>query len=182
MDSKYVYCASAKYLNNYGDTTGYFQIARSFINSFDIANTDDYWIKSLEKSTNEINVYTVKKHDGKQHDGTNYCIGFGPSQQGGFYRGPFYRDDGAMFLAYDYLAHPDTLHFKDILLLNKDWYSYTPTAEGQIYFVPADKVPTERYNIQFGYILLQDSVKECYEFYHQSLEVTPKNESVNTEP
>lgn len=94
----------------------------------------------------------------------------GVSSSIGFYRGPFFRDDGALLLAFDYLVHPDSLHHQDVMLLNNDWYSHTPTPEGQIYFVPADKVPGEKYNIKFGYILSQDSVtgKSLLTFYHQT--------------
>jgi hypothetical protein len=181
-NNSYLYQLKTRYQNNTGDTTGYAQIASSFINSFRTIDTDNYWIEKSEHSTSPINFFTTTQRDEKKDEGDQYCVRVGPSKQLGFYRGPFYRDDGAMFLAYDYLVHPDTLHFKDVLFLNKDWYSHTPTSKGQIYFVPAKNLPGENFNIKFGYILLQDSVNECYELHHQSLEVNLKiNESVNTE-
>lgn len=50
-------------------------------------------------------------------------------------------------MAYDYLIHGDSLHYKDIMLVNKDWYSHAPSPQGQIYFVPADRIPAEEYDI-----------------------------------
>lgn len=179
-NNSYLYQIKTRYPNNTGDTTGYARIASSFINSFHVTDTDSYWITKLEASASPITFYNVKQYDGVKRERKRYCITIGPDQQRGFFRGPFYRDDGAMFLAYDYLVHADTLHLQDILLLKNEWYSNTPTNQGQVYFLPADKIPTEKYNIKFGYILLQDSVKECYEFYHQDLEVTPQNESVKS--
>lgn len=170
----YLYKAQARFPNNTGDTTGYAQIARSFINSFRIVDTDGYWVTKLEASDSPIIFSTVSKRNEKKEEDTQYCMHIGSPGQRGFYRGPFYRDDGAMFLAYDYLVHPDSLHYQDVMLLNKDWYSHTPTADGQIYFVPAKNIPKQNFDIKFGYILLQDSVKDCYEFYHEKIEITLK--------
>jgi hypothetical protein len=178
-----LYQIKTRYPNNTGDTTGYTRIASSFINSFHVVNTDSYWISKLEASDSPIIFSTVSKRDEKKKDDdSRYCMHIGPSGRQGFYRGPLYRDDGAMFLAYDYLVHPDTLHYQDVLLLNKDWYSHTPTPEGQIYFVPNKNIPKEKYELKFGYILLEDSVNECYQFYHESLKIIPKiDEPANQE-
>jgi hypothetical protein len=175
-NNSYLYLLKTRYQNNTGDTTGYSQIASSFINSFRIVDTDSYWISRLDASDSPIIFSTASEWDQKkkkENDG-RYCMHIGSPGQQGFYRGPFYRDDGAMYLACDYLIHTDSMHYKDVLLLNKDWYSYTPTSKGQIYFVPADNIPAEKFNMKFGYMLLQDSVKECYEFYHQRLEISPR--------
>jgi hypothetical protein len=174
-NKKYLYNISATYPNNVGDTTGYYQIAMSYINSFSIVNTDSLWIAELENSSSPITYSNVNKKEKSSRENTQYCLGIGKSEQRGFYRGPFFRDDGAMFLSYDHLVHADSLHYKDILLVNKDLYSFSPTPDGQIYFVPKSNIPNGKYRIDFGYILKKDSTKECYEFYHESLEVvSPK--------
>lgn len=179
----YLYKLYSWYPNDTGDSTGYSKNALSFVHSFQIKNTDEYWIERLEASDSPIIFSTVSKRDEKkERAGSQYCMHIGPSGRQGFYRGPFYRDDGAMFLAYDYLVHPDSLHYQDVMLLNKDWYSHTPTPDGQIYFVPAKNIPEQKFDIKFGYILLQDSVKDCYEFYHEKIEIAPKiHVSSNTE-
>lgn len=181
-NDSYLYQVKTRYPNNTGDTTGYSEIASSFINSFRVVDTDKYWIDKLETSESPIILSSVSKRDKTKKDtNSRYCMHIGNPAKQGFYRGPFFRDDGAMLLAYDYLIHGDSLHYKDIMLVNKDWYSHAPSPQGQIYFVPADRIPTDKYDIQFGYILNQDSIKECYEFYHETLEVKPKNEPVKTE-
>jgi hypothetical protein len=146
----------------------------SFLNSFQIVDTDKYWAAKLEASDSPIIFSKVSNTDiNKENTDIRYCMQIGSSGAIGFYRGPFFRDDGALFVAFDNLVHPDSLHYRDVMLLNKDSYSYTPNSEGQIYFVPAKKLPEGKYTIKFGYTLQQDSVKECYEFYHEALEVSP---------
>lgn len=179
----YLYKLYSWYPNDTGDSTGYAKNALSFVKSFQIENMDEYWIERLEASDSPIIFSTVsKKDEKKERAGSQYCMHIGSSKPVGFYRGPFFRDDGAMFLAVDHLVHPDSLHYQDVLLMNRDWYSHTPTPEGHVYFVPAKNIPNEKYDIKFGYILLKDSVNECYEFYHERLEVTPKiDEQANRE-
>jgi hypothetical protein len=182
-NDSYLYQLKTRYPNNIGDTTEYARIAFSFINSFRVVDTDSYWIEKLKSSNSPINFFKASQGDEKKDEGEEYCVAIGPSKQFGFYRGPFYRDDGAIVLAYDYLVHPDSLHFKDVLFLNEDWYAHTPTSKGQIYFLPAKNIPKKTFTIKFGYILLQDSVKDCYEFYHEGLQITPQiNGRSNIEP
>ena len=172
--NSYLYQIKTRYPNNTGDTTGYASIASSFINSFRIVDTDDYWISKLEASDSPIISSSISKRDkNNPKSESQYCIDIGPPGQQGFYRGPFFREDGAMLLACDYLIHPDSLHYEDVMMINRQWYSHTPTSEGQVYFVPYKKIPEGQFNIKFGYILLQDSLEDCYRFYHQSLEVSP---------
>lgn len=174
----YLYKVDSWYPNDTGDTTGYAKNALSFINSFQVVNTDEYWITKLEASDSPIVVSTVSKRDRKTEKiGSQYCVQIGSPRPLGFYRGPFFRDDGSLFVAYDYLVHPHALHDHDVMLLNTDWYWHTPTPEGQIYFVPAKNIPGTGCSLKFGYILLEDSAKNCYEFYHESLDITP---AINT--
>jgi hypothetical protein len=169
-DNDYMYRIIAKYPNDFGDTTGYSDIARSFINSFSIENTDDYWFKKLESSNAEITYAGLRKKGSPQD--FKYCI----TEKGktrGFFRGPFFREDGALFLAQDLVEHDDSLLYKNILQIGNDTFTYEPDKEGHLYFVPADKIPDGDYILNFGYLLMKDSVSECYPFYHQSLEVAP---------
>src|SRR5690606_22718571 len=89
----------------------------------------------------------------------NLCISFGKATGlKGFSRGPFFRDDGGLLLAYDPMEHPDTLRDEDILVIERDLYTYSPDPNGQLYFVPKEKLPKEdNYRINFGYILKKDS-------------------------
>lgn len=174
--SNYIFSIMAKYSTTTGDTTGYVAIARSFINSFQIVDTDSYWLDKLETSNNTIH-YSEPLRDDKKNTANNYCMTIGRPQESLFYRGPVYRDDGAMFIASDYLIHPDTVHYENVLLLNRNIYWNVPTGEEQIYFVPASNIPKEKYTIEFGYTLLQDSSQGCSKLYHETIEENPR---VNT--
>ena len=52
-------------------------------------------------------------------------------------------------------------------------YTYSPNPEGQLYFVPKEKLPKDNYRINYGYVLKEDSVKQCYDYYYESLEIFP---------
>ncbi len=171
--SPYLYKVLAKFPNNTGDTTGYSKNAMSFINSFSIVDQDQYWINKLKKENNPIEVSSIVKFDVKKESSSEVCITIGPPTQNHFYRGPFLRDDGSMLIAFDYVSHPDSMHNEDLLLLDKNLYSYTPFNEGQIFFLPKENLPDKKYRIDFGYTLKKDSSKRCYIFHHTSLEVTP---------
>lgn len=98
-NNMYLYKVHARYPNNTGDTTGYAKIARSFINSFRIINTDSYWVQQLAKTTSPIVQGNITKLETSNQD-QNLCISLG-KQIGlrGFSRGPFFRDDGGLLLA-----------------------------------------------------------------------------------
>ncbi len=176
-NDSYLYQLKTRYPNDTGDTTGYIRIADSFINSFQVVDTENYWFAKAEALKSPVIISTVSKIDKQEkNQTTRNCIEIIRPGAHGFYKGPFFRDDGAMFIAYDYVAHPDSLHNEDMLIIGKDLYKQPPMSEGQIFFVPADKLPTERYNLKFGYTLLQDSTNSCYKLYHQNLEIVPASE------
>lgn len=173
-DQKYLYNVLVTYPNNTGDTTGYARIANSFINSFSVVNTDSLWIAEFEKSTSPITYSSASKMEGTRTKDSRYCLSIENDEKPGFYRGPILRHDGALLLPFDYLIDPDSLHYSDVLLIDDRIYSFDPTKGGQVYFIPADKVPKSSYRIDFGYTLKKDSLKECYQFYHHTLQITPQ--------
>lgn len=169
----FLYQVGASFPHDTGDTTGYFHIAKSFLHSFRIEDTDRYWFDKLEQSTSPIIHTFVRSTKITKGGHLTNCMRMKDSVQRGFYRGPFFRDDGALFLAFDNIDHPDSLLSESVLIIGKDSYSYKPELSGQLFFVPTDNLPRERYWINFGYLLKQDSLDECKEFYFQSLEVNP---------
>jgi hypothetical protein len=172
---EYLYQCKAVFFNATGDTTGYSTIASSFISSFRVVETDDHWISKPESSDSKIIVtQVVKKADKRKMEEDEYCISIGPSTAAGFYRGPIYRDDGAILIAYEYLLHPDSLHYRDGVMLNEKWYWTKPGPTRQIFFVPTQHIPKGKFTIDFGYLLSQDSAKECYHYYYDRLEVESK--------
>jgi hypothetical protein len=174
LDESYLYYVSVKYPNNTGDSTGYCQIARSYLNSFRVVNTDSLWIAEFEKSNSAITYSSATKRDGARDKDSRYCLTIEKAEQPGFYRGPIFRDDGALLLPFDYLLDSDTLHFSDILMINEGIYSFDPINDGQVYFIPTNRLPKSAYRIEFGYTLKKDSLKECYQFYHHSLQLQPQ--------
>jgi hypothetical protein len=177
----FLYLVRARFPNDTGDTTGYSANASSFLNSFRVVNTDDYWIDKLEKNGVPSTLGKLSDKTAETDKQAQFCLKIGSSERVSFHRGPFYREDGAMLLACDYVNHSDTLHFKEMLLLNDDAFSQKPVGEGQLYFIPAGSIPHENYKIRFGYTLLQDSLKECYQFYHESLDMVPSVNRLSNE-
>jgi hypothetical protein len=171
LDDSYLYYVSAKYPNNTADSTGYHQVAKSYLNSFSVVNTDSLWLTEFEKSDSPITYSSASKMEGTRDKDSRYCLTIEKGEKPGFYRGPIFRDDGALLLPFDYLLDGDSLHYSDILLIDDGIYSFDPTNDGQVFFIPSTKVPKSAYRIDFGYTLKKDSVKECYQFYHHSLQL-----------
>jgi hypothetical protein len=169
----YFYNAYCHYKNSEKDTTGYTQIANSFINSFSIVNTNEYWILKLMNTQN-----SVSSNGTLYRESLGTCYERGPDVQRSFYRGPFFSDDGSMFLAYDNLVHTDSLRYKDILLLNDQLHSHRPSQAGQGYYIPASGLPKQKYKLDLGYLLHEDSTEACYELYHESIEIDPSSQIV----
>jgi hypothetical protein len=112
--------------------------------------------------------------EGTRSKDSRYCLSIEKDEKPGFYREPIFRDDGALLLPFDCVIDQDSLHYSDVLLIDNGIYSFDPTSEGQIYFIPADQVPKSSFRIQFGYTLKKDSLKDCYQFYHHTLQITPQ--------
>ena len=170
FENQYLYKLSANFSNLTTDTTGYHEIANSFINSFEIVNTDNYWIEKFQNSTSQIAHNDLSYNISEDDPEYSYCATYGFNKQNGFYRAPIYRDDGGVLLAYDIIEHDDSLLFENILIINEDLYAYEPDSVDHLYFIPADKIPEKPYQIDFGYLLSKDSTKKCYEFHYQTVE------------
>lgn len=168
--NKYLYQLIANYPFSSGDTLGYQEIANSFISSFKIINTDNYWIDKFENSTSLMAHEDLRSELKEGDPDYSHCVTYSSDDKpNGFYRGPIYRDDGGLLLAYDIIEHDDSLLFENILVINEDLYVYEPDSANHIYFVPGDKIPEEPYQLNFGYLLTRDSINKCCEFHYQSI-------------
>jgi hypothetical protein len=165
-NDEYVYQASAVFPNNGIDTTGYYENAQSFINSISLLNTDSYWINQHDQSERTI-VHEEIVPFSTSGEFSSYCMTIKAPRQIGFSRGPFLNEHGDLFLAYDFLEHPDSLHLEDLLRLDRDVYTFSPNENGQLFFLPKKAIPNKDFNIDVGYTLLSDSVHRCYEFVFQ---------------
>lgn len=179
-NDSYLYQLKTCHPNHTKDTTGYTQIANSFFNSFKVVNTENYWFGRGEALKSPIIVSTVSKiNERGKNESRQECIQINRPGVHGFYKGPFFREDGSMFIAYDNVTHPDSLHHEDVLMIGKDLYRQSPIEGGQIFFVPRDRIPVGKFNLKFGYTLLEDSTRRCYRFYFKSIEVSPEDELAN---
>lgn len=169
----YLYQIGANYPGDVEDTTGYFQIATSFINSLSVENTNNFWFDEREKSEAPIlraTIASVSMKDDKKGE----CLWRGNSTQRGLFRGPFFRDDGALFLAFDAIEHNDSLLLENAMIIENGLYTFQPEATGQLFFIPEDQLPKDdTFNIEFGYFLKNDSAR-CKVFYYQTLPVKVK--------
>ena len=170
-DGGYFYSLSASYQGNTKDTLGYFEIANSFFSSFSIENTDPYWISKSEDSRNNVRHSQIIKIQNSSDKKNSTCIVFYEPKPHGFFRGPMFREDGGLIIAYDIIDNADSLLHENKLIFNTNVYSYQPDSVNQIYIVPADHLPKGGYNVKFGYLLNEDSSKECYRLYYQTLKI-----------
>ncbi len=170
-DGDYFYCLAASYQGDTKDTLGYFEIANSFFTSFSIENTNPYWISKSEDSKDNVNYSQIIKTQNSNDKKNTTCIVFNESKPHGFFRGPMFREDGGLMIVYDIIDRADSLLHDNKLIFNTNVYSYKPDSVNQIYIVPADHLPKGSYNVKFGYLLNEDSSKECYRLYYQTLKI-----------
>jgi hypothetical protein len=181
FDGSYLYKLSASYLSNTTDTLSYHQIANSFISSFSIQNTDNYWMSKIAGSepVGTHGTLTTITADVLKKASKN-CIMYGRPSQNGFFRGPMFRPDGGLLIAYDIIKHGNTPLRETTLIINDDIYNYEPDSTDHLFFVPSDALPKKNYEILFGYQLAQDSTKDCYILHHQQLAINPHNFSLSS--
>jgi hypothetical protein len=171
-EEPYLYRTYANYRNDVGDSTGYVRNAKSFINSFSVMNTDEYWINKSSASANKVTVSDFSPGARPKSKNSASCFTAGQSRQLGFYRRPFLTKDGEMLLPYENLAYNDSLHYENMLLVNKNVLIQTFNGE-TIYSIPGGLLGNGPYQIRFGYTLKEDSVNNCRRFYYERVEITP---------
>jgi hypothetical protein len=169
-EQPYLYRTYAHYPNDLGDSTGYVQNAKSFINSFSVMNTDEYWINKSTASANEVTVSEFGREDPPKGKNLKACYRVGQSRQLGFYRRAFLTKDGEMLLPYDNLTYSDSLHYENMLLVNKNVLTQKFNGE-TIYSIPGGWLGAGTYQIRFGYTLKEDSVNKCRRFYYETVEI-----------
>jgi hypothetical protein len=171
-DDHYMYKLTAAYPANTADTTGYFQIAKSFLNTFTIENTDPYWLENLEDV--KAPKISSDSHQEKKPDKINGsdCFASKAQQQYGFYRGPMYRDDGSLVIAYDVIDPTGLAHFQDALLVDQGQNNYKPDA-AHLFVVPHEKLPNEIYSLKLGYMSPTNAQQDCFTYYYQTLQINP---------
>lgn len=160
----FLFKVTASYLIKSADTLGYVEMARSFINSFQVAETRNYWIEQLSKSNTKYQVNSIVTDKSRSAEITKCAVHFRDKLHGTFGY-PIFLDDGAFLMVYSLSSHPiDSV--QEVALIHDDqWYSYEPDSIYQILYVPADQITTSDFVIQFGHMLKKSKSKKCYDFY-----------------
>lgn len=160
----------AKFTTRTPDTTGYFQIARSFINSFELTEANQYWLNEIENDT-ETTV-TVSSIFRAKPEARENCLFVKENQSVGFYKSPLYNKQGTLLIPFDALRHADSIVNEKFLLIDKEIYTYSSKSNEIIYSLPLERQPTKTYTINLGYTIKNDSSK-CKLFYNQAIEIDP---------
>jgi hypothetical protein len=166
----YLCRARVSFPNDTGDTTGYFKIASSFLNSLSLVNTNDYWI-SRSKAVTESAPESAPVCGGILIKRPTIFIS--SPQSTVFFRKPFYRSDGALLIAYHFVNRSDTEIQEDMLMLDKKKIYYCPSSSGQVFSLPPGEIPWKPFKIDVGYFLREDSAMVYYGYYHQRLSIDP---------
>ena len=171
-ENGFFYVVSAFFPDSLGD--GYRDIAKTFVNSFRIKNTDQYWIDRLDDISLEFSfTQTSSKKQVKSTpaDQELECLVFGSQRSNIYFSGPIFEEDGSMILPFKIMGVADSLIQEITFFYNDVKYSFAPNPEDQIVFLPAEHIQSGKISINFGYILKEDAEKECYTFYHKRLEI-----------
>ncbi|UZR93254.1 hypothetical protein [Chondrinema litorale] len=160
-------------------SNGYDKIANSFINSFDIVNTDDYWIEKFNAAKfdleqqiqpHKFSLYETKEELG----GDGLCTYWNNDTYSsvGIYKSPITNSDGSLFLALDLSHTPDSIDIQTVMVLNDEIYNSQPDTNYHIFYIPAEKIPANKnFTIDFGYIPNNDSVNGCLNVHYQEIEI-----------
>jgi hypothetical protein len=150
----------------------YQDIADSFIKSFEIVDTREYWVQKFneyDKPFSSRAVTFVNDEDGDDGDHT-FCASYVNFRINGFYGKPSILDNGGIIIPYQILQHPDSLVHEVLLFYNEAKYTYEKETNG-IYYIPPEDIKNDQHSIDFGYILKKEEEQECFDFYWQRLEL-----------
>jgi|GEM_PF-1111683 len=173
IHDEYLYAVRASFPED-STKTAYRNIASSFINSFKIIDTRQYWLDKFV-NTNQVNKQTKieakpieKTNDENKNSG---CISLGESSLNGFHGKPIFNDDGDLLIPFNILAHSDSLVEEGMLYYNKNIYFFENEAAQLLFYIPGQDINKDNLSVDFGYLLKQDSINECYKFYNQYLSI-----------
>ncbi|MGC3945784.1 MAG: hypothetical protein QM762_14885 [Chryseolinea sp.] len=166
-----LYHLQARYSLDMGDTTGYAKIVSSFINSFRIANTDEYWKTHFEDNIpSEAEVFNTTTQSQATDDNETIILKSQPVQ--GFFHTPIVTRKGSLIIPYDFVTHIDSLHSYDAAYLNDRLVVFNVQPHGQVFWIPAGKVPETDFYIGLGYELKEDSTREAKRLYLQHIKIS----------
>jgi hypothetical protein len=170
-------------VDHYGDTVnvaGYYAIADSFFDSFDLFDPSSYW---FEQATyrKETKIWSGKAETTDPSDQTTSCFTFTNSSKHGFLRAPMFREDGSFLIAYEVLEHPDSLIESMVIIADEEVFSYKNSGTEYLFDIPRRSLHTKPLDLYVGYLLKKDSSSRCEPYYYEWQSVQkPKQSSLST--
>lgn len=157
------------------DRFGYLELAKSFVNSFKILNTDSLWLEDAKnyslRDSIETAKFLVKYPKSFHHD----CfVRQSPATYLSFLRGPIKTSAGDLIIAHDYGERNDSILFKQLVVLEKSKGILNVYGSNNMFYIP-EKMGRGNKLAQIGFILQSDSSKTCPPFYNQLVKLPVEN-------
>lgn len=169
------YIVSVAYKSDSLSRSGYLEIAKSFINSFKIVNTDSIWIKEVEnftlKNLDQSSKFFADNPKTKRYP----CIARHPSKRISFLRGPIRTATGDLIVAHDYSERNDTVAFRGLVMLEESKQIFETYGSDNKFFIPYEKLGLNSKVARVGFVLDSDSAKVCPPFFNQLVKIPAKN-------
>jgi len=149
---------------------GYAEVATSFMNSFDISKTSNYWLKQFTNENQRGNICSIDIYSEKKAvNDLDYCIEPSVYIQNA-YIGDMVKTDNETIII-PYTLPKSTIEQVDnyVLGYRNTLYLYSHDSIETIFHVPFDAFD-EEYGLLIGYTLKKDSVSECKPIYFDNLE------------
>jgi len=157
-----IYHVSGSWDGDSLNSDGYRTVVKSFVNSFELKNTDDALV-------GESGYFLVNSSKRENKGDTVYC--FSNTYVGGimgFIKGPLHtRDEGILF-AVDFLEVVDSLVDGRFSWVNSEVINEMKTNDKAIYYVPAEDVDKAS-TVQLCYTRKDDPNPSCPNLYCQTL-------------
>ncbi|MFA0964459.1 hypothetical protein AB9P05_21815 [Roseivirga sp. BDSF3-8] len=152
---------------------GYLKAAYSFINSFRIIETRDYWVDAYNVADDLMarREASLAMEEGNKEE--RFCINYSNAGIYGFYGRPVPADTGSIILPYRPLIHYREEVKENVAVIGNSYLMGLRDSLDVLYLITPQALDEAGSNkwIRFGYLLKKDSVRECYKFFHQKMAV-----------
>ncbi len=136
---------------------GFGAIRDSFFNSFRIVDVEGYWFDKNPEPGERAAVVSRG----------NACIVNKYSDYFSFYSGPYIREGVGLLIPSDVDNFENTID-QTVAIVNNTAYFASPEEEHQMFFVPYEDLPDKSFQVNFGFILKEDSAAKCPPFNYQA--------------
>jgi len=153
---------------------GYLELAKSFINSFKIMNTDSIWLEEAEgyslSDSTETSTFLKTNPEYKRHP----CFVRHSPKRISFLRGPIRTATGDLLIAHDYSERNDSVSFDQVVVLDESKGILNVYGGNNMFYIP-ERIVRGNTVAQIGFILQSDSSKTCPPFYNQLVKIPAGN-------